>query len=188
MKDIHSRIEYFLNAVLYCIWLEGLRCRDIVERVVRMAFYPVLLLLPKKRRERFKRIQKIKIHKYNRWNENAKTGWIIADALDTLECSYLGYCAMLSFILTGTIDNWLDGVNSIVLVILFATPIFVGFIPLYRSVIANDLYLEYFKIFRMENEQWHRRWHCITTAFCVGGALSFILGIVSLIVLTYLFL
>lgn len=56
------------------------------------------------------------------------------------------------------------------------TPILIAYIPAYKAVYSNDKYIKYYKQFEKESEQWHKKWYRITSAFCIGGVLSMVLG------------
>ena len=67
--------------------------------------------------------------------------------------------------------------HNIVNLILVAIPVELGYIPAYRAVFANNRYLQYFKQFEKEDEQWHRKWKRITLAFEIGSIVAIILGV-----------
>ena len=43
-------------------------------------------------------------------------------------------------------------------------------------VFSNYKYLEYFKLFEENDEQWHKKWNRITTVFCIGAIILFFAG------------
>ena len=58
-----------------------------------------------------------------------------------------------------------------------AISVILGSIPTDKAVFSNDRYLEYFKKFEKEDEQWHRKWKRRTIAFCLGSIITAIISI-----------
>lgn len=48
-------------------------------------------------------------------------------------------------------------------------------------VFSNYKYLEYFKLFEKNDEQWHKKWNRITTAFCISAIILFFAGPFSML-------
>ena len=93
---------------------------------------------------------------------------------------YSGYFMFLSFVLLGIPDGIFGGVNLIVATAIIALPIALGYIPAYRAVFSKDRYLNYFKQFEKEDEQWHKKWKRITWVFCIGSVVFAIGGIFAM--------
>lgn len=82
-----------------------------------------------------------------------------------------------SFLLMPFIFKEGGDLHNIVNLILVAIPVELGYIPAYRAVFANNRYLQYFKQFEKEDEQWHRKWKRITCFFCIGSVVTFFSGV-----------
>ena len=67
---------------------------------------------------------------------------------------YSGYFLFLSFILLGIKDVFFDIDNKIVTLLLMGLPILVGYIPAYKAVLSNDVYLNYYKKFEKKDARW----------------------------------
>ena len=63
------------------------------------------------------------------------------------------------------------------LIILFAIPVVICYIPAYKAVFTKDKYLKYFKQFEKRDDSWHNKWKWITIAFCIGSVVVSLLGI-----------
>ena len=90
---------------------------------------------------------------------------------------YSGYPVVLSFILSGIVFRYWGMVNKIIILCIIGIPILICYIPAYKAVFSNDIYLKYFKEFEKEDEQWHKKWKRRTWLFCIGGSLMTIVGI-----------
>ena len=90
----------------------------------------------------------------------------------------------LSFVLLGIPDGIFGGVNLIVATAIIALPIALGYIPAYRAVFSKDRYLNYFKQFEKEDEQWHKKWKMITWAFCIGALITMAIGFFCMAIIT----
>lgn len=91
--------------------------------------------------------------------------------------SYSSYFLFLSFILLGIRDAFFETKNEIVTLLLMGLPVLVGYIPAYKAVLSNDVYLKYYKKFEKKDAQWQRKCKWLAVAFCLGGFLTMILGL-----------
>ena len=176
-----NRFEYFLNAVHYCIWLNDMKFGDFMGRIVNTLFSPIPKYLftkeyKKKYYERLSEEQK----KIDKFFYDKEIGYHIAWAHHWFGYFYSGYFMFLSFVLLGIPDGIFGGVNLIVATAIIALPIALGYIPAYRAVFSKDRYLNYFKQFEKENEQWHKKWKRITWVFCIGSVVFTIGGIFAM--------
>ena len=94
---------------------------------------------------------------------------------------FLNYFFVISFISLGVLLRIFHDINQLVLILIFALPMTLAYIPAYRVVFRNDKYLKYFIRFEKKDALWHKKWRRRTIAFCIGGVLSFILGILCAI-------
>ncbi|WP_289861582.1 hypothetical protein [uncultured Muribaculum sp.] len=69
--------------------------------------------------------------------------------------------------------------NTFVILVIFAIPVGICYIPAYKAVFSNDKYLKYFKLFEKEDEHWHKKWKRRTIAFILGAIASLLLGIIT---------
>ena len=176
-----NRFEYFLNAVHYCIWLNDMKFGDFMGRIVNTLFSPIPKYLftkeyKKKYYERLSEEQK----KIDKFFYDKEKGYHIAWAHHWFGYFYSGYFMFLSFVLLGIPDGIFGGVNLIVATAIIALPIALGYIPAYRAVFSKDRYLNYFKQFEKEDEQWHKKWKMITWVFCIGSVVFTIGGIFAM--------
>ena len=176
-----NKFEYFLNAVHYCIWLSDMKFGDFMGRIVNTLFSPIPKYLftkeyKKKYYERLSEEQK----KIDKFFYDKEIGYHIAWAHHWFGYFYSGYFMFLSFVLLGIPDGIFGGVNLIVATAIIALPIALGYIPAYRAVFSKDRYLNYFKQFEKEDEQWHKKWKMITWVFCIGSVVFTIGGIFAM--------
>lgn len=174
-------MEYFFNAIHYCIWLINMKLGDFVRKIVCSMFAPV----PK-----YLFTQKYKKRYYDHLSQRQKSaesflhdpndGYCIGRAHQMFGHLYSCYSAFISFILLGIADKKMENLDITLATVLFAIPIGVCYIPAYKAVFAKDKYLKYFKQFEKENERWHRKWKWITIAFCIGSISFFLLGIIAM--------
>ena len=177
----NNKFEYFLNAVHYCIWLNDMKFGDFMGRIVNTLFSPIPKYLftkeyKKKYYERLPKEQK----KIDKFFYDKEIGYHIAWAHHWFGFFYSGYFMFLSFVLLGIPDGIFGGVNLIVATAIIALPIALGYIPAYRAVFSKDRYLNYFKQFEKEDEQWHKKWKRITWVFCIGSVVFTIGGIFAM--------
>lgn len=95
---------------------------------------------------------------------------------------YSGYFVFLSCILIGVTDVLHCQNSEMLIFILIAIPIIIGFIPMYKSVFLNDCYMKYFKIYKKKDGNWHSKLRWTTVAFIGGSILVEIFGIVLLLI------
>ena len=181
----NNKFEYFLNAVHYCIWLNDMKFGDFMGRIVNTLFSPIPKYLftkeyKKKYYERLSEEQK----KIDKFFYDKEIGYHIAWAHHWFGFFYSGYFMFLSFVLLGIPDGIFGGVNLIVATAIIALPIALGYIPAYRAVFSKDRYLNYFKQFEKEDEQWHKKWKMITWAFCIGALITMAIGFFCMAIIT----
>ena len=170
-----NRFEYFLNAVHYFIYLEEIWSNKKIEKII-LSFFSILF--SEKYMQKINDRQKNKELKDFRYGN--KWGLSIGVAHYWFGYFYSGYFMFLSFVLLGIPDGIFGGVNLIVATAIIALPIALGYIPAYRAVFSKDRYLNYFKQFEKEDEQWHKKWKRITWVFCIGSVVFTIGGIFAM--------
>ena len=176
-----NNFEYFLNAIHYCLWISDMKFGDFMGRVVNILLSPIPKYLftkeyKKKYYERRQREQK----NIDKFFYDKEIGYHIAWAHHWFGFFYSGYFMFLSFVFQGIPDGIFGGVNLIVATAIIALPIALGYIPAYRAVFSKDRYLNYFKQFEKEDEQWHKKWKMITWVFCIGSVVFTIGGIFAM--------
>ena len=170
-----NKFAYFLNAVHYFIYLEEIWSNKKIEKII-LSFFSILF--SEKCMQKINDRQKNKELKDFRYGN--KWGLSIGVAHYWFGYFYSGYFMFLSFVLLGIPDGIFGGVNLIVATAIIALPIALGYIPAYRAVFSKDRYLNYFKQFEKENEQWHKKWKMITWVFCIGSVVFTIGGIFAM--------
>ena len=173
-----SRFAYFLNAIHYCIWLNDIKL-GVFLRKFSSAFISLVLTIcftkkfKRRQEERMAKMQKI----MNKFYYDKEVGYHIGWANHWFGYFYSGYPVVLSFILSGIVFRYWGMVNKIIILCIIGIPILICYIPAYKAVFSNDIYLKYFKEFEKEDEQWHKKWKRRTWLFCIGGSLMTIVGI-----------
>lgn len=170
-----NKFAYFLNAVHYFIYLEEIWSNKKIEKII-LSFFSILF--SEKYMQKINDRQKNKELKDFRYGN--KWGLSIGVAHYWFGYFYSGYFMFLSFVLLGIPDGIFGGVNLIVATAIIALPIALGYIPAYRAVFSKDRYLNYFKQFEKEDEQWHKKWKRITWVFCIGSVVFTIGGIFAM--------
>ena len=170
-----NKFAYFLNAVHYFIYLEEIWSNKKIEKII-LSFFSILF--SEKYMQKINDRQKNKELKDFRYGN--KWGLSIGVAHYWFGYFYSGYFMFLSFVLLGIPDGIFGGVNLIVATAIIALPIALGYIPAYRAVFSKDRYLNYFKQFEKEDEQWHKKWKMITWVFCIGSVVFTIGGIFAM--------
>ena len=177
---MNKKIEYFLNAVHYCIYREEIWSMKKVDNgVLRIMHYLSVLFS-------FENFYNKKVDERKRdkalWNYmyGKNVGVSIGLAHHWFGYFYSCYSIFLSFVLLGIPDGMFGGVNLIVAMAIIALPIGLCYIPAYRAVFSKDRYLKYFKQFEKEDEQWHKKWKRITWLFCIGSVVFAIGGIFAM--------
>ena len=177
---MNKNYEYFLNAVHYCIYIgEKWSMKKVDNGVLRIMYYLAVLFS-------FENFYNKKVDERKRdkalWNYmyGKNVGVSIGLAHHWFGYFYSGYFMFFSFVLLGIPDGIFGGVNLIVATAIIALPIALGYIPAYRAVFSKDRYLNYFKQFEKEDEQWHKKWKRITWVFCIGSVVFTIGGIFAM--------
>lgn len=180
------KIEYIFNAILYCIWLYELKSQNILSKIILMMISPIpKYMLSQKYKERYYKYQKQRMIEIEQFNRNKIKGYCIGYANHWFGFIYSSYAGIVIFPLFGIMLCISRNISPIIysVMILLIILIIVGlwYIPAYKAVFSNDLYLKYFKRFEKEDKQWHKKWNRITILFGIGGVLATILGIISAI-------
>ena len=152
---------------------------DFVGRKIEWLFSPIPKYLFTKayRTKYYKRLPKER-KKREFFFHNIENGYYITLADSVFGNFYSGYPAFLSFLIIGIADKKWGSLNDVIVVLLFAIPIFLCYTHAYNAVYYKNRYLKYFRQFEKEDEAWHRKWKRITIAFCIGSIISTLLGIV----------
>ena len=166
----NNKFEYFLNAILYCLYLNEVWSNRKIDKIVNT-------IIPRAMKVKFNRQQRKEAEDFKYGSE---AGLSIGVANHLYGFFYTGYPSFLSFVLLGIADGGAKKLNMALVAILVAIPIGLFYIPAYKAVFSNDRYLNYFKQFKKEDEQWHRKWKRRTIAFCVGSVVFFLSGIFAM--------
>lgn len=174
----NNNFEYFLNAVHYSLWISDMKFGDFIGRIVNVLLSPIPKYLftkdyKKKYYERLPQEQK----KMEKFFGDKEVGCHICIANHLFGYFYSGYPLFLSFILAGLILREYGDLDNFMKLAILVIPIGLCYIPAYRAVFTNDKYLDYFKQFGKQDEQWHKKWRRITFAFCFGSVVVSISGI-----------
>lgn len=177
-----KRFEYFLNAILYCLWLREIDSDKFFEKIVYRLLSPIpKYLFTKKYRQKFYELQTKRKEEYNKLRYNKEFGFNIGWANHWFGYFYSCYPGYFVLVFLGLTLNHGIHFKGIVTIIVLAIPIGLFYIPAYKAVFSKDRYLRYFKKFEKEDAHWHKKWGRITTLFCIGAVAAALLGIVSMI-------
>ncbi|WP_289867580.1 hypothetical protein [uncultured Muribaculum sp.] len=175
-----QKFEYFLNAVHYCMWLFERKSQDIINRTFLLIISPIpKYLLSSKYKERFYRYQKQRMTELDKFFNDKKSGFSIGLAHHNFGAFYSIYPCIFSFVIEGLYIKFNGEMNTFVILVIFAIPVGICYIPAYKAVFSNDKYLKYFKLFEKEDEHWHKKWKRRTIAFILGAIASLLLGIIT---------
>ena len=175
-----NRFEYFLNAVHYFIYLEEIWSNKKIEKII-LSFFSILF--SEKYMQKINDRQKNKELKDFRYGN--KWGLSIGVAHYWFGYFYSCYPGFFSWLLLGIASRMYgDEMKGMVVMLIIAFPISLGYIPAYRAVFSKDHYLKYFKQFEKENEQWHKKWKMITWAFCIGALITIAIGFFCMAIIT----
>ena len=175
-----NKFEYFLNAVHYCVYLEEIWSNKKIEKII-LSFFSILF--SEKYMQKINDRQKNKELKDFRYGN--KWGLSIGVAHHWFGFFYSGYPCFFSWLLLGIASRMYgDEMKGMVVMLIIAFPISLGYIPAYRAVFSKDRYLNYFKQFEKENEQWHKKWKMITWAFCIGALITMAIGFFCMAIIT----
>ena len=174
---MNKKFEYFLNAIHYCLWLGDMKFGDFMGRIVNVILDPIpKYLFTKEYKEKYyERLPKEQM-KMDSFFYDKKAGYHIGWANHNFGAFYSGYPGFLSFVIGGIYIRFYDEFDCWLL-ILFAIPVVICYIPAYKAVFSKDKYLKYFKQFEKKEASWHKKWKWITIAFCIGSVVVSLLGI-----------
>ena len=162
----YYNMKEFLNKMHYGIFYFLL---DQNERDNKL----ILKITPQK----YKDISKRNIMNSRKFYYDKKEGFTVLFTHHLFGGAYASYFLFFSGILLGIKDVFFDVDNKIVTLLLIGLPILVGYIPAYKAVLSNDVYLNYYKKFEKKDARWQRKCKWMAVAFCIGGFLTMILGL-----------
>ncbi len=179
MRD--DRFEYFLNAVHYCIWRGDIRVRLFFDKIMGgfLLVFATIFLSKKYKARLYAHVANHEKETHD-YFYNKKTGFHIRWASYRAISFYLCYVACIAFLLEGILYKTVGLISSSLFGMVLITPIWLCYMPANEAIFADDRYLKYFKEFEKMDKSWHRKWVMITWAFCVGGILAFVVGIIAL--------
>ncbi|MDE6270625.1 MAG: hypothetical protein K2M12_07220 [Muribaculaceae bacterium] len=182
---ISSRFEYFLNAVLYCLWRWELKGDRIIKGLVYYLLIRNLKMFVTKRiREKLDRRWRKSIEVYDGLFCGETRGVNITLAKNNLLALWTGYTSIFMFVPLGVSFIILKNMLISVLVAVIVGLILDG--PIYKNILNDYQYIEYFRMFELEDEYWHKKWNRKTILICFGALLSVLLSGVVMFVIMYL--
>lgn len=177
---MNNKIEYFLNAVHYCMWLHEKKEGKFVQRISKfMAITLPKFFMSKNHKSLIDKRVKNSSKDYEDFYYNRKTGYYVYSANHWFGYICTLYFMFLSFVALGCTLHFYGSISKLYLLLIVMIPIEIGYIPVYKSVFSKDKYLEYFKKFEKEDERWYKKWRRITIVFCLGGIIVALSGIAS---------
>ena len=173
-----QKFEYFLNAVHYCMWLFERKFGFFIGKIVDFFLAPIpKFLFTKNMKKRYYDNMRKSQPQLDDLFYGKKRGFSIGLAHHNFGAFYSTYTCILSFVLEALYIKFNGEINTFVIIVIFAIPTGICYIPAYKAVFSNDKYLKYFKLFEKEDEHWHKKWKRITTAFILGAIASIIFGV-----------
>ncbi len=170
-------IEYFLNAVFYEIFILLIEV-DRAMYAVRDRF--LRLLLPEKYSTRITR-NNIRAQKKT---EDIRINFNLRIAKYIFRYTHASYPGFIAFVILGIVMGYDSIPISVPLIILIiAIPIGLSCIPMHRWIYSDNKYAKYFVQFEKEDALWHKKWKRNAIAFCIGGFMANILGIIAAFVI-----
>lgn len=170
-------IEYFLNAVFYEIFILLIEV-DRAVYAVRDRF--LRLLLPEKYSTRITR-NNIRAQKKT---EDIRINFNLRIAKYIFRDTHASYPGFIAFVILGIVIGYDYMPTSTPLLILIpAIPIGLSCIPMHRWIYSDNKYAKYFVQFEKEDALWHKKWKRNAIAFCIGGFMANILGIIAAFVI-----
>lgn len=165
------KIEYFLNAMLYCIWRMNLYVFSVIEKIHNFLSWPINKLwisLSSYKQKRKAVIRQKNLHAYVK---DVKSGMEIGQSKRDMYFIFFPYSALIPIqLMFFMFKIKLD--HQLILILCTA----LGFITILyyynlitKFIYSEDRYLYYFKIFETEDKRWYRKWKLITTAFILAG-------------------
>lgn len=177
---INNDFEYFLNAILYCIWIREIKISQVMETCVNKVANFILTYFFSK---------KIKQKCYKNKMQGKKDADRLISFMDIeaaktwLVNSYLSYTIVVSASVSALFINRFQHLNKGFIIIIALIPVIICYPILDRAVIKNDNYLNYFKQFKKEDEQWLKKWKRRTLMFQLGSVVATIVGILSMFII-----
>ena len=177
-----EKFEYFLNAVHYCIFLSQLRLNAFFDKYVGLPFARMLeFFMSEKGKQRFRLNQQRSKKELDDFFCSKEAGFCIGLAHHFFGFFVSSYWGLLSFIILSILclifgPKAIVG-DTFVFIVIVGIPIIIGYIPVYRAVFTDDRYLDYFKQFEKEDEEWHKRWKRRTWLFFIFSVVASLLGI-----------
>ena len=174
------KFEYFLNAVHYCMWLFERKFGFFIGKIVDFFLAPIpKFLFTKNMKKRYYDNMRKSQPQLDDLFYGKKSGFSIGLAHHNFGAFYSIYPCFFSFVIEGLYIKFNGEMNTFVILVIFAIPVGICYIPAYKAVFSNDKYLQYFKLFEKEDELWHKKWKRRTIAFILGAIASLLLGIIT---------
>lgn len=173
-----KKFEYFLNAVLYCIWLYQQSFQNFIHRIVYAVISVISkILFTREYRERFYMRQAIGLELWDKYRNDPKVGWNIGMAARNFSIFCALYPFAIALILMGVSLRYSIKLSSWTIVLVGLALMALFYIPVNKMVYNNDKYLKYFKKFKNEDISWLRKWKRITVAFCICSIMTLLGGL-----------
>ena len=176
------KFEYFLNAVHYCIFLSQLRLNAFFDKYVELPFARMLeFFMSEKGKRRFRLNQQRSKKELDDFFCSKEAGFCIGLAHHLFGFFVTCYFVFIGFLLLGFLSKQFGVENVLgdgfVRMLILAIPVTIGYIPVYKAVFSNDVYLKFFNEFEKKDEKWHRKWKRITAAFVTLSIMMFLSGV-----------
>lgn len=176
-----AKIDYFLNAVFYFLWLKDKWFSNVITRSIRFITAPIFNAFSSESRKK----------KYNKRQaevdilfNDVKYGMTVDFAERTFYLLAVFYSFMISFpiiLLSVEYDIYGGEIISVLAgVVIYLIPAFY----FARNVIWDKKYVRYFEEFQQKDDQWRIQWRFITAIFYIG---AFVLPVMEVIIFVTVF-
>lgn len=177
IKNMAEKFKYVMNALHYCIYKEEVWSNKKIGTIVsHLMFFVYKYCFTKRMRLRFYQRHLQSQKEIDEYMYGKKYGQSIGMTHHIFGTFYSCYSACFSWIFLGIANRKCRELESVVALLIITIPIAIGYIPIYKTVFSNDIYLKYYKQFEKKDNYWHKKWKWITTVFCIGGILITVIG------------
>lgn len=180
MRIDKQNFEYFFSAMLYCLWLRENKSTEIIQKYTnRFLDFILKYLFSKKIQEKCNQNRRQGQLQLGEINDFMNIEW----AKNWLVFAYLSYTCVFSFIISALLVKKFGDLDYEIVLIITFIPIVICYPMLDNVVFKHDIYLNYFKQFKKEDEQWLKKWKRRTLLFQLGSVLAIIIGGLSMFII-----
>ncbi|MFG6385537.1 MAG: hypothetical protein K1V80_03565 [Muribaculaceae bacterium] len=164
-----KKVEYFLNAVFYIIWINELKMYCYFIKIVDyLLFTFTRAIISKARRENIINRHKKISSEYTEYLNNHNNKMIYSLADNSLDVISVFYILSISCIFIAIDAKYFGGPHIFMCCTICIIALLTLYIILYRMIFKRKKYLKYFEQFSKKDKEWHRKWGWITFFFSIA--------------------